>query len=113
MSRAERRAYQRMNKNRDPYALPVAPAQKARIERVRARREQKRGGGGTASAFVTRRFLAWAVGGGLLAGLIGFSVAWPNGMPMALYVGLGVAIVWGILATGLRLAQRRAAASQP
>lgn len=107
MSRAERRAYQRMNKNRDPYAMPVAPAQKARIERVRARRQQSRGG---AFEFASRRFLLTLFGGGLLAGLVGFSVAWPNGMPTALYVGLAAAAVWGAVVFGLRLVQRRAAA---
>ena len=110
MSRAERRAYQRMNKNRDPYAMPVAPAQKARIERVRARREQRRS---EAFVFATRRFLAVALGGALLAALMGFSVTWPNGMPGALYVGLAAAAVWGVLAFGLRLAQGRAAANRP
>ena len=109
MSRAERRAYQRMNKNRDPYAMPVAPAQKARFERVRARREQKRG---EAFAFVTRRFLVLALGGALLAGLTGFSVSWPSGMPAALYVGLAAAAVWVAFALSFRLAQRRAAASR-
>jgi hypothetical protein len=109
MSRAERRAYQRMNKNRDPYAVPVAPAQKARIERVRARREQKR----TADfVFVSRRFLAWAIGGAVIAGLAGFSIAWPNGMPLSLYVGLAVMLAWGMLAIGLRLLQGRAAANR-
>lgn len=110
MSRAERRAYQRMNKNRDPYAMPVAPGQKARIERVRARREQRRG---DPFVFATRRFLALALGGALVAGLATFSVAWPNGMPLALYLGIAAAAVWGALAVGLRLAQRRAAATRP
>jgi hypothetical protein len=109
MSRAERRAYQRMNKNRDPYALPVAPAQKARMERVKARREQRRSG---STGFVTGIFLAWGLGGALAAGLVAFSLSWPNGMPMALYVGLAVAFAWGLLAIGLRLAQRRAAANR-
>jgi hypothetical protein len=110
MSRAERRAYQRLNKNRDLYAMPVAPAQKARFERVRARREQKRS---TDFVFVTPRFLAWAVGGAVVAGLVAFSIAWPNGMPMALYVGLAALLVWGMLAIGLRFAQRRAIANRP
>jgi hypothetical protein len=108
MSRAERRAYQRLNKNRDPYALPAAPAQKARMERVKARREQR----SSSFSFVTLRFLAWALGGAAVAGVVSFSIAWPNGMPMALYVGLAVALAWGLLAVGLRLAQRRAAASR-
>jgi hypothetical protein len=110
MSRAERRAYQRMNKNRDPYALPVAPAQKARIERVKARREQRHSG---AFVLVTPRFLTLALGGALAAGLAAFSIAWPNGMPMSLYIGLAAALTWGVLAVGFRLAQRRAAANRP
>ena len=99
-----------MNKNRDPYAMPVAPAQKARIERVRARREQRKG---EAFSFVTRRFVVIALGGALLAGLIGFSVSWPSGMPAALYVGLAAAAVWMGFALSFRLAQRRAAANRP
>jgi hypothetical protein len=110
MSRAERRAYQRMNKNRDPYAMPVAPAQKARIERVRARREQRRG---EAFVFASRRFLLLGLGGALLTFLIGFSVAWPSGMPFALYVGLAAGAFWGALTLTVRLAQRRAAATRP
>jgi hypothetical protein len=54
-----------------------------------------------------------ALGGALLAALVGFSVAWPSGMPGALYVGLAAAAAWGILAFGLRLAQGRAAANRP
>jgi hypothetical protein len=50
------------------------------------------------------------IGGTLAAGLIAFSVAWPNGMPNAAYVGLAGAVVWGALAFGLRALQRRAAA---
>jgi fatty acid desaturase len=110
MSRAERRAYQRMNKNRDPYAMPVAPAQKARIERVRARREQKRSAD---VGFVTPRLLVWAAGGAVVAGLVAFSIAWPNGMPQALYVGLAAAAVWAVLVIGVRLLLRRAAANRP
>lgn len=110
MSRAERRAYQRLNKNRDPYATPVAPAQRARLERVQARRDLKRSAG---FSFVTPRFLALAAGGSVVAGLIAFSIAWPNGMPLALYVGLAAMATWGMLAIGLRLAQRRAAANRP
>jgi len=109
MSRAERRAYQRLNKNRDPYALPVAPAQKTRMERIKARRDLR----SASFSFVTLRFLAWALGGAGVAGVVAFSIAWPNGMPMALYMGLAVALAWGLLAVGLRLAQRRAAASRP
>jgi hypothetical protein len=34
-------------------------------------------------------------------------------MPLALYVGLAAMAIWGMLAMGLRLAQRRAAANRP
>lgn len=108
MSRAERRAYKRMTKNQDPYALPAAAAARGRAPRQRGRRPRPTG----PFAFVTGRFLAWALGGALAIGLIGFSMAWPNGMPTALYVGLAAALVWGLLAVGVRLLQRRMASVQ-
>lgn len=61
--------------------------------------------------FWSRRFLIWLVGGALAAGLIAFSVAWPNGLPSALWVGLGGAAVWAGLLVGLRFLQGRMAAS--
>ena len=104
MSRAERRAYKRLTKNQDPYALPAA-AQRARAGRTRAGRPRPKAG---EFELITGRFLAWALGGAMAAGLIGLSVAWPN-MPFALYVGLGVAAGWLVLAWVARLVQRRAA----
>jgi hypothetical protein len=102
MSRAERRAYKRLTKNQDPYALPAA-AQRGRSARTRpARRARKEG----EFQFITGRFLSWALGGAAVAGLIGLSVTWPN-MPFALYVGLAVAAAWLALAWGVRLVQRR------
>jgi outer membrane lipoprotein SlyB len=62
---------------------------------------------------VTPRFLVWALGGAAVAGLLGLSVAWPNGMPTAAYVGLIVAVAWLGLAVVVRLAQRRMAAARP
>jgi hypothetical protein len=107
MSRAERRAYKRMMKNQDPYALPGGD----RVQRARAARQRNRGQGRPAAGelpFVTRRFLLWALGGGALVGLFAFSVAWPSGMPFALYVGLAGAAGWVGLAALFRVAQRRA-----
>jgi hypothetical protein len=43
----------------------------------------------------------WALGGAAVAGLLAFSLAWPK-MPMAAYVGVGVAIAWVVVAFGLR-----------
>jgi uncharacterized membrane protein len=104
MSRAERRAYKRMTKNQDPYAMP-ARAQGgagALAERRKARRREPAG----EFSFVTGRFVAWAVGGAALAGLLGFSFAWPA-MPSAVYVALATAAVWGLLVVGVRVLQRR------
>jgi hypothetical protein len=109
MSRAERRAYKRLTKNQDPYALPAA-AQRGRGARQRSRRSQRPDG---EFRFVTPRFLVWALGGAAVAGLLGLSVAWPNGMPAAAYVGLIVAVVWLALAVLVRFAQRRMAAARP
>jgi len=108
MSRAERRAYKRLTKNQDPYQLPAA-AQRGRPPRQRRRRAREDG----EFRMVTGRFLVWALGGAAVAGLLGLSVAWPNGMPMAGYVGLGVAAGWLALAWVVRVAQRRMAAGRP
>jgi hypothetical protein len=109
MSREERRAYQRMTRKQDPYALPTSGPARARLERqqrIKARRAATSAPPGT----ITRRFLAWAIGGGALVGLIAFSLAWPSGMPFAGYVGGGVALAWMAAAFGLRaLAGRNAA----
>jgi hypothetical protein len=108
MSRAERRAYKRMTKNQDPYAPPGGAAARGRAPRQRARRARPAG----PFTFVTGRFMAWALGGALAIGLIGFSIAWPNGMPTALYAGLAAALAWGLLAVAVRLMQRRMATPQ-
>lgn len=105
MSREERRAYQRMNKKADPYALPSNPALKARQEKIRARRAARPAP--RTRAGLTSRALILIFGGGLAAGMIAFSMAWPNGMPMAAYIGLGAAVIWVGLAFGLRLYGRR------
>ena len=103
MSREERRAYKRMTKNQDPYAVPARPGAAGVAARRRARRAAPSG----PFTFVTGRFLVWAIGGALVAGLLGFSVAWPSGMPFALWVGLAVGAAWALLAIGVRFLQRR------
>ena len=103
MSREERRAYKRMTKNQNPYALPARAAGRV-AERRRARRAAPSG----PFTFVTGRFLAWLIGGAAVAGLLGFSIAWPA-LPMAVYAGLGAAVAWGLLSVGVRLLQRRMA----
>ena len=113
MSREERRAYERMNRGRDPFAPPLSREAKARLDATRQRREARRrpaGRAATPSGVLSGRFLRVLIGGALAAGLIAFSLAWPNGMPTALYVGLAVAAGWVVLALGVRAAMRRAAA---
>ncbi len=107
MSREERRAYQRLNKKQDPYALPSNPAARARQEKIRARRAARPVA--RTRMGLTPRGLAWIFGGGVGVGLIAFSLAWPNGVAMAAYVGLAAAAAWIALAFGLRLLGRRAA----
>jgi hypothetical protein len=109
MSREERRAYQRMTRKQDPYALPGGAAAKARQERQRAKRPP-RPAPTTVGGFGVR-FLLVALGGGAAAGLLAFSLAWPT-MPLAAYVGVGVAAAWIVAAFGLRLLGRRAAAGR-
>ena len=55
---------------------------------------------------MTGRFLAWAIGGAVVAALLGFSVAWPS-MPLAVYAGLAAAVGWGLVVVGVRFLQRR------
>jgi hypothetical protein len=109
MSREERRAYKRMTKNQDPYALPARTGGTAAAARRRGRRTTTPSGPFT---FVTGRFLVWTIGGAVVAGLLGFSFAWPNGMPLAMYIGLAVGAVWGLLAIGFRFLQRRMSTMQ-
>lgn len=109
MSREERRAYERMNRGRDPMAPPVNRQAQQRMERARQRREAKR----TAAPSTTGpsgRFLRWVVIGFVLIGLLAFSLAWPQGMPNAVYLGLGAGLVWVVLAFAGRAVARRASA---
>jgi len=58
---------------------------------------------------LTTRAMVWIFGGGAAAGLIAFSLAWPNGATMAASIGLAAAAAWIALAFGLRLFGRRGA----
>jgi hypothetical protein len=107
MSRAERRAYKRMTKSQDPYAVPAA-ANRGRAAKRTARRAQPAG----PFVFWSPRFMTWLVGGAIAAGLLAFSVSWPSGLPMALGVGLGGAAAWAGIVVGLRFLQGRRAASR-
>lgn len=110
MSREERRAYQRLTKKQDPYALPSTGPARARIERqerIRARRAAT--AASTPPGALSRRFLYWAFGGAAGAALIAFSLAWPSGMPFAAYVGVGAGVAWVVLAFGVRALGSRAA----
>jgi hypothetical protein len=110
MSREERRAYQRMTKKQDPYALPSSGPGRARIQR-QERLKARRAATSTATpGALSTRFLAWAIGGAAGIGLIAFSLAWPNGMPSAAYVGAGVGAAWLVAAFGLRALLGRGAA---
>ena len=108
MSREERRAYQRMTKKQDPYALPAnsaaARARLQRQERIKARRAATSAAPQTG---LSRRFLIWTLGGAAAVGLIAFSLAWP-GMPLAAFVGLGAAAAWIVAGFGVRALAGRA-----
>ncbi|MDQ2935240.1 MAG: hypothetical protein M3R49_09745 [Chloroflexota bacterium] len=106
MSRAERRQYERMTKGQDRGGLPpVPPGTRARLERRRARRapEPVQGIG------LTLRFWGRALAIALALGLTAFSLAWPRGMPLALYVGLVIAAVACAIQLGIRAVRQRAA----
>lgn len=109
MSREERRAYQRMTKKQDPYALPANSAARARIQRQERIKARRAATATTPQGGLSRRFLYWAFGGALAIGLIAFSLAWPSGMPFAAYVGLGAGAAWIVAAFGVRALTGRAA----
>ncbi len=108
MSRAERRAYQRMNKNQDRYALPSTGA----ADRARAQRAKRRGSGPRDLSF-SARYLTRSLVAALLAGLLFFSVQWSNGPVPALVAGLVAAAVVLAVAVAVRLLQRRSAGRSP
>jgi len=107
MSREERRAYKRMTKNQDPYAAAAQSAARGRPARPAARRAKPAG----PFEFWSSRFRVWLVGGAVVAGLLAFSLGWPNGMPLALWIGLAGAAAWAGVLVGLRFLQGRMAAS--
>ncbi len=99
-----------MTKNQDPYALPAGAQQ--RLKAQKQRRRTVAAPRSTEFAFWGGRFPLLMFAGAALAGLISFSIAWPSGMPFALYVGAAVAAAWLVLAWLLRSLQARAAASR-
>jgi hypothetical protein len=111
MSREERRAYERMNKGRDPFAPPVSAQARQRMERQKQKRtaRQTRPSAGAGSS----RFMAVLLIGMVVIGLLAFSLAWPQGMPNALYIGSGAALAWVVLAFLGRVLTRRAGAIGP
>ena len=75
------------------------------MERRRARRAPEPDQGMGLSLRFWVRSLAIALG----LGLVAFSLAWPSGMPFALYVGLGVAMIALGALLAFRALQRRLA----
>jgi hypothetical protein len=112
MSREERRAYQRQMKSFERSALPPAAQQRADRNAARRAARKPKGGDRQPAAF-DRRF--WLRSGLVAAaiGFVGFSLQWSEGMPWALYVGLGVAVMALALLVGFRLLQRRATGLGP
>ena len=90
-----------MTKKQDPYALPASGAARARQQQLERRKAQRAAKSTATPGAMSRRFLAWAVGGAAVVGLLAFSLAWPK-MPLAAYVGVGVALGWVVVAFGLR-----------
>lgn len=104
MSREERRQYERMMRNMER-GPAVPPAARARAERIAARRARRQQQASTPGA-LKRGYVVRSVVVAFVAGLIAFSLQWPN-MPWALYLGLIVgATILGLL-IGFRLLQRR------
>jgi hypothetical protein len=105
MSREERRQYRRMMKGVDRSPVPpVDPGARARLERNRARRAASQPSTGGA---LTLRFWLMALVIAAVIGLVAFSLAWPSGMPFALYVGIGVALAALAGQVGFRFLRRR------
>jgi hypothetical protein len=106
MSREERRNYERMMRNMER-GPQLPPAARARAERNAQRRAAKASEPPT-FAF-TRRFVILSTLIAAAAGLVAFSIQWPN-MPFALYVGLGVAVLVLAAQFGVRRLRGRMAA---
>jgi hypothetical protein len=103
MSRAERRQYQRMVKNQDPYASPSGG---------RGRRPPRRRGSSEPRDWsFTRGFWLKSIGIAVVAGLIGLSVTWPGGAEGALAIGAATGVAAFVLLVVARaFLQRRTAA---
>ena len=94
-----------MTRNQDPRALPTNPAQKARAERIAQRRAAAKAAAPTG---MSRTYWIRVAILAAIVGLLAFSTQWPQ-MPLAMYVGVGVAAITLAVAIGLRLLQRRVA----
>jgi len=109
MSRAERRAYERMTRNRDPMAPPpLAGAARARQEMLRARRLAAAAQRDPTKLF-SRRALWWTIGGALGVGLLGLSLAWPSGPGLAVAIGAAAGVAWVAVCVGFLVLRRRSA----
>lgn len=108
MSREERRQYERMMKNMERGAA-LPPAARARAERNAVRRAARREPA-AARGRLDLRFWLRAVLLAVAIGFVALSVQWSEGMPRALYAGIGVGAVALLMIVGFRLLQRRAAA---
>jgi len=84
----------------------LPPAARARAERKAARRGVQPSSTEQAGP-LSRRFVLRAVLVAVVAGLIGFSVQWGEGMPRALYVGLAVGAIVLLVALGFRYLMAR------
>lgn len=89
-------------------ALP--PGARARAERKAARRGTQHATTEPAGP-LSRRYVLRAALVAFVAGLIGFSVQWSEGMPRALYIGLAVTAVVLLVALGFRYLMARASSA--
>jgi deazaflavin-dependent oxidoreductase (nitroreductase family) len=86
MSREERRAYQRMMKNNDPYAPPARGMARRRQEQI-AQRRAKAAQRLATEPFITVRWLVVTATVAFLIGLIVLSLRWDEGAEAALVAG--------------------------
>jgi hypothetical protein len=105
MSREERRHYQRMM--RRTTTQPSLPPQ------LRGRRQPGRPGRGAPGAGAqasppgfTVRFWIWTLVLAAGVGLVFLSLAWPQGVPAAVYWGVGAGLAALVVTVGLRLYRR-------
>lgn len=110
MSRAERRAYQRITKNQDPYAVPVRGAAKARLDQRQKQRRTSSRRPADPGRLLSRRAAWWVVGGVVVAFAGGLSLAWGNGnqATFATLVGAATGVGWLVLSLGFFWLRRRA-----